>query len=183
MVKNLPVNAGAAGDTGSIPEWTLGGRNGNPLQNSWANTMNREAGQATVHGVAKNQTQLSMHTKYWLYFSCSTIYSYSLFYISHFIFCSLTLILPITPSLSLLVTTRLFWVFCFFVFTSLLYIFHIPHISQTEKDQYVWYHFYVDHMIFIFHSINIVHHVYEYIYIQMTITSTTVGRNPLEEME
>ena len=34
MVKNLPANAGDAGDVGSIPglERSLGGGNGNPLQ-------------------------------------------------------------------------------------------------------------------------------------------------------
>ena len=34
MVKNLPVNAGDAGDSGSIPgsEQSPGGGNGNPLQ-------------------------------------------------------------------------------------------------------------------------------------------------------
>ena len=36
MVKNLPANAGDAGDTGSIPELrrSPGGGNGNPLQYS-----------------------------------------------------------------------------------------------------------------------------------------------------
>ena len=130
MVKNLPVNAGVTGDTGLIPGSgrSLGGGNGNPLQDScWANTMNREAGQATVHGVAKNPIQLSTHTKYWLYFSCSTIYFYSLFSILHCIFYSPTLILPITPSLSLLVTLN-----CFessaFLYSLVCYIFFIFHI-------------------------------------------------------
>ena len=49
-VKNLPGNAG---DTGLIP----GEVNGNPLQYSCLeNPMDRGAWQATVHGVAKNQT-------------------------------------------------------------------------------------------------------------------------------
>ena len=40
-----------------------GGGNGNPLQYSClGNLMNRGAWQATVHGVAKSWTQLSMHT-------------------------------------------------------------------------------------------------------------------------
>ena len=60
-VKNLPVT-GNAGDLGMIPG--LGKSpaegNGNPLQCSCLeNPMLRGAWQATVHGVAKNQTQLS----------------------------------------------------------------------------------------------------------------------------
>ena len=58
-IKNLPVNAG---DTGSTPGWgkSPGERNGNPLLYSCLeNPMDREAWWATVHGVAKNQTQLS----------------------------------------------------------------------------------------------------------------------------
>ena len=36
VVKNLPANSGDAGDLGSIPGWgrSLGGENGNPLQDS-----------------------------------------------------------------------------------------------------------------------------------------------------
>ena len=51
-----------AGDLGSIPGLgrSLGEENGNPLQYSrLENSMNRAAWQATVHGVGKNQTQLS----------------------------------------------------------------------------------------------------------------------------
>ena len=61
VVKNLPANAG---DPGSIP---LSGRspgvgNGNPLQYSCLeNSMGRGAWWAAVHGVAKNQTHLSIH--------------------------------------------------------------------------------------------------------------------------
>ena len=61
-VKNLPANAGVVGDTGSIPGLgrILGGGNGNPLQYSClGNPMSRGAWRATVHGVAKSQTQLS----------------------------------------------------------------------------------------------------------------------------
>ena len=56
MVKNPPANAG---DTGSIPksERSLGGGNGN-----LGNPKDRGAWQAAVHGVAKSQTQLSIHT-------------------------------------------------------------------------------------------------------------------------
>ena len=58
MVKNLPANAE---DMGSIPGSgrSHGGGNGNPLQYSCLeNPMDRGAWQATVHGVAKSQTQL-----------------------------------------------------------------------------------------------------------------------------
>ena len=58
MVKNLPANAG---DMGSVPGSgrSPGGGNGNPLQYSYLeNPMDREAWQATVHRVPKNQTQL-----------------------------------------------------------------------------------------------------------------------------
>ena len=61
VVKNWPVNARDVRDTGSIPGLGRfpGGRHGNPLQYSWLkNPMNRGAWQATVHGVAKSQTQL-----------------------------------------------------------------------------------------------------------------------------
>ena len=50
-----------AGDMGSIPglERSPGGRHGNPLRHSFLeNSMDRGAYWATVHGVAKSQTQL-----------------------------------------------------------------------------------------------------------------------------
>ena len=59
MVKNLPANAG---DAGSIPKLGryLGEGNGNPLQYyCLENSMDRGAWSATVHGVAKSQTQLN----------------------------------------------------------------------------------------------------------------------------
>ena len=59
VVKNLPANAGATGDLGSIPglERSPGGENGNPLQYSCLEKpMDRGAWQATFHGVAKSQT-------------------------------------------------------------------------------------------------------------------------------
>ena len=68
MVKNLPVNAG---DPGSIPGSRRSPEEGNvyPLQHSclekpmdrgpWAEVSCGGGGQATVHGVAKSQTQLS----------------------------------------------------------------------------------------------------------------------------
>ena len=58
MVKNLPANVRGPG---SIPESGRfpGGRNSNPLQYSGlGNPMDRGAWWATVHGVAKSQTQL-----------------------------------------------------------------------------------------------------------------------------
>ena len=62
MVKNLPANAEEAGDEGSIPgsERSLGGGNGSLLQYSCLESpMDKAAWQATVHRVAKSQTQLS----------------------------------------------------------------------------------------------------------------------------
>ena len=59
MVKNLPANAGDAGDTGSIPGSGRfpGIRNGNPLQYSCLdNSMDRGIWWARVHGVTKSQT-------------------------------------------------------------------------------------------------------------------------------
>ena len=59
VLKNLPDNAGDVGfipGSGRFP----GERNGNTLQYSCLrNPMDREAWQATVHGVTKSQTQLS----------------------------------------------------------------------------------------------------------------------------
>ena len=62
VVKNQPANAGDAGDVSWIPGLgrSPGGGNGKPLQYSClGKSMDRKARQATVHGVAKNQTQLS----------------------------------------------------------------------------------------------------------------------------
>ena len=65
VVKNLPPSAGDARDAGSI---LASGRlpgvgNGNPLQYfCLENSMDRAAWWATICGVAKNQTQLSVHT-------------------------------------------------------------------------------------------------------------------------
>ena len=62
MVKNPPANAGDVRDEGSIPGSGKypGGRYGNPLQYSCLeNPMNREAWQATVHGVTESWTGLS----------------------------------------------------------------------------------------------------------------------------
>ena len=54
--KNLAVNAGAVGDTGSIPGSgrSPGERSGNALQHSCLeNPLNRGAWWATVHGVTE----------------------------------------------------------------------------------------------------------------------------------
>ena len=62
VVKNLPASAGGIRDMGLIPGSgrSSGEVNGNPLQYSCLeNAMDRGAWQATVHGVAKSQTQLS----------------------------------------------------------------------------------------------------------------------------
>ena len=61
VVKNLPANAGDAGDSGLIPGWGRcpGGENGYPLQYSCLeSSMDRGAWQATVHRVTKSWTQL-----------------------------------------------------------------------------------------------------------------------------
>ena len=60
--KESAYNAEDTGDSDSIPGSgrSPGGGNGNPIQYSCLeNPMDREACQATVHGVAKSQTQLS----------------------------------------------------------------------------------------------------------------------------
>ena len=62
VVKNLPVSAGDARHTGSIPGSGRSpeGENGNPLQYSCLeNPMNRGVRWAAVHGITKSQTQLS----------------------------------------------------------------------------------------------------------------------------
>ena len=62
VVKNLPANAGDAGDKGLIPGSgrSPGEENGNPLQYSCLeNSVDRGNWQSTVHGAAKSQTRLS----------------------------------------------------------------------------------------------------------------------------
>ena len=57
VVKNLPTNAGATGDTSLIPRQRRcpGGGNGNPLQYSCLkSSMDRGPWQAIVHEVAKS---------------------------------------------------------------------------------------------------------------------------------
>jgi len=64
VVKNLLANAGDAGDWGLISGSgrSPAEKNGNPFQYSCLeNPRDRGAWQATVHRVAKSQTQLSMY--------------------------------------------------------------------------------------------------------------------------
>ena len=59
VVKNLPANARATGDVGSIPGLgrSPGGGHGNPLQYSCLkNPMDRGAWRATAHRVTKSWT-------------------------------------------------------------------------------------------------------------------------------
>ena len=61
IVKNPPANTGEIQDTGSIPGLgrSPGGEHSNPLQHSFLeNPMDRGVWQATLHRVAKSQTQL-----------------------------------------------------------------------------------------------------------------------------
>ena len=67
VVKNPPGNAGEVRHVGSISELgrSPGEGNGNPLQSSCLeNHMDRGAWWATVHGVAKSQTQLKLLSMY-----------------------------------------------------------------------------------------------------------------------
>ena len=61
IIKILPANVGEIRDVGSIPgsRRSPGGGDGSPLQYPClANTMDRGARQATVHGIAKSQARL-----------------------------------------------------------------------------------------------------------------------------
>ena len=61
-----PANAGEERDAGSISEWrrSHGEGNGNPLQYSCLeNSMDRGVWSATIHGVEKSQTWLSVHPR------------------------------------------------------------------------------------------------------------------------
>ena len=62
VVKNLPANTGDTRDKASLPGLgrSPGEGNGNPLQYSCPD---RGAWRATVHGVAKSRTWLSMHAR------------------------------------------------------------------------------------------------------------------------
>ena len=61
VIKNLPANAGNIKDVGSVPGSgrSPGEGNGNPVQYSYLEyPSDRGTWWATVHGVAKSQTQL-----------------------------------------------------------------------------------------------------------------------------
>ena len=65
LAKNPPASAEDARDPGWIPGWgrSPGEGNGNTLQYPCLeNSMDRGAWQATIHGVAKSQTRLIIHT-------------------------------------------------------------------------------------------------------------------------
>ena len=75
VVKNLPASAGDIEDKDSIPVLgrSPGRGNGNPLHLP-GRYMDRGAWWATVHGIPKSRTQLSMHT-------CLKIFEYKGFWI------------------------------------------------------------------------------------------------------
>ena len=63
MVKNLPANAEDAGDLDLTPGLGKAPGGGNGYSHWYScleNPMDREAWQATVHGVVRSQTQLRM---------------------------------------------------------------------------------------------------------------------------
>ena len=67
MVKNLPAKAGDTGDMSLTPGSgrSPGGANDNPFQYAClVNSMDRGAWRATVHGVLKGWTQLSILASY-----------------------------------------------------------------------------------------------------------------------
>ena len=66
MVKNLLANAGNTRDAGSVRGLGRSAGEGNGTQVQYScleNSIDRGAWRATVHGVAKSQTQLSTHTQ------------------------------------------------------------------------------------------------------------------------
>ena len=65
VVKNPPADVGYTRDTGSIPGSGISpGEHGNPLQySSLENPVDREAWQATVHGVARVRHNLVTKTQ------------------------------------------------------------------------------------------------------------------------
>ena len=72
VVKNPPARARDARDAGLIPGSGRSPRigNGNPLQYSCLeNSIDSGAWWATVHGVAKSQTRLSIHTHSFIHFT------------------------------------------------------------------------------------------------------------------
>ena len=79
VIKNSPANAADARDVALIPgsERSPEGGNGNPLQYSCLGSfMDREAWQATLHGVATSWTQLNTHTYTHIHTEYSLVYTY-----------------------------------------------------------------------------------------------------------
>ena len=95
MVKNPSANAGDTGDTDLMPGMgrSPGVGNGYPLQYSrLRNSMDRGAWQATVHGVAKSWTWLSMQVCTHVIFRQSDIAltrlcSSNPYFLKNFLFC------------------------------------------------------------------------------------------------
>ena len=87
MVENLPADARDAGDTVSVPESERcpGEGNDNPLRYSYlGNPMDREAWQATAHGIVRSWTRLSAHAvtgKQFIFFNLKKKKIYS---VTHF---------------------------------------------------------------------------------------------------
>ena len=76
VVKNVSASAGDAREIGLIPGSGRSprGGHGNPLQYSCLeNPMDRGAWRATVHGVSKTQTLLSMHLQIWLVYGVGLV--------------------------------------------------------------------------------------------------------------
>ena len=72
-VENRPINAGDAGEKGSIPGWGRSprGGNGNPLQHSCLeNSKDGGAWWAAVHGVMESHTTKQWSKRACMYFSC-----------------------------------------------------------------------------------------------------------------
>ena len=86
VVKNLPANAGEAGDMSLSPRLgrSHGEGNGNPLQYfCLENSIDRGAWRATVHGVEKNWTWLS-DFYYYLLLTIKAQFSLSTNYFSNY---------------------------------------------------------------------------------------------------
>ena len=75
VLKNLPANAGGIRDAGLIRSGRFpGGGNGNPLQYSCVgNPMDRGTWWATVHSIAKSQTQFSKETTSTCFYSSGAL--------------------------------------------------------------------------------------------------------------
>ena len=76
VVKNVSAREGDAREIGLIPGSGRSpeGGHGNPLQYSCLeNPMDRGAWRATVHGVSKSRTPLSMHPQIWLVYGVGLV--------------------------------------------------------------------------------------------------------------